>query len=49
MGLIGTVRSMDVDKDGKASGPYLRARVSIELSKPIHRGNNAEGEEGGSS
>jgi hypothetical protein len=38
MGLIGTVRSMDVDKDGKASGPYLRARVSIELSKPIHRG-----------
>jgi hypothetical protein len=38
MGLIGKVRSMDVDKDGKASGPYLRARVSIELSKPIRRG-----------
>jgi hypothetical protein len=38
MGLISTVRSMDMDKDGKASGPYLRTRVSIELSKPIRRG-----------
>jgi hypothetical protein len=29
---------MDVDKDGKASGEYLRARVSIELAQPLRRG-----------
>jgi hypothetical protein len=29
---------MDVDKFGKASGPFLRARIAIELSKPIKRG-----------
>jgi Flp pilus assembly pilin Flp len=38
MGLIGVVKKMDVDKDGKASGPFLRARVSIEVAKPIRRG-----------
>lgn len=38
MGLIGEVKRMDVDKDVKTSGPYLRARVSIEVSKPVHRG-----------
>lgn len=38
MGLIGEVRRMDVDRDGKASGPYLRARVAIEISKPVRRG-----------
>jgi hypothetical protein len=35
MGLIGDVKKMDVDKDGKASGEYLRGRVSIELAKPL--------------
>ena len=38
MGLIGEVKSMDVDKDGKASGPFLHARVAIEVAKPVRRG-----------
>jgi hypothetical protein len=38
MGLIGEVKKMDVDGGGKASGPFLRARVAIEVSKPVHRG-----------
>ena len=38
MGLIGEVKKMDVDSDGKASGPFLRARVAIEISKPVRRG-----------
>jgi hypothetical protein len=38
MGLIGAVKKVDVDKDGKASGPYLRARVGIEIAKPLRRG-----------
>jgi hypothetical protein len=35
MGLIGNVVKMDVDGDGKASGAYLRARVAIEIDKPL--------------
>jgi hypothetical protein len=38
MGLVGMVKKMDVDKDGKASGAYLRARVAIEVAKPLRRG-----------
>ncbi|RLN38622.1 hypothetical protein C2845_PM01G20240 [Panicum miliaceum] len=38
MGLIGEVKMMDVDKDRKASGPFLRARVAIEVAKPLRRG-----------
>lgn len=38
MGLLGEVIKMDVHADGKASGPYLRARVGIEVIKPIRRG-----------
>jgi hypothetical protein len=38
MGLLGDVVKMDVDGDGKASGPFLRARVAIEVAKPIRRG-----------
>lgn len=38
MSLLGKVELMDVDKDDKASGAYLRARVSIDLRKPIRRG-----------
>jgi len=38
MGLVGVVKKMDVDKDGKASGPYLRAQVAIEVAKPMRRG-----------
>ncbi|CAO2206281.1 unnamed protein product [Urochloa humidicola] len=37
-GLIGTVSKVDVDADGKASGPFLRACVSVEIDKPLHRG-----------
>lgn len=38
MSLIGNVVKMDVDHDGKASGAYLRGRVSIEIDKPLRRG-----------
>lgn len=38
MALIGTVVKMDVDRDGKASGAFLRARVAIEINKPLKRG-----------
>jgi len=38
MGLVGTVKKMEVDKDGKASGAYLRARVAIDIAKPLRRG-----------
>jgi hypothetical protein len=38
MGLIGDVVKMDVDGDGKASGAFLRARVAIEIDKPLRRG-----------
>ena len=38
MGLVGTVKNMDVDTDGKASGPFLRARVDVEVAKPVRRG-----------
>lgn len=38
MGLIGNVVKMDVDGDGKASGAFLRARVAIEIDKPLRRG-----------
>ncbi|CAO2195035.1 unnamed protein product [Urochloa humidicola] len=38
MGLLGEVQQMDVDGEGKASGAFLRARVSIEVNKPIKRG-----------
>lgn len=38
MRLLGEVRKMDVDGDGKASGAFLRARISIDLDKPIRRG-----------
>ncbi|TVU18380.1 hypothetical protein EJB05_34471, partial [Eragrostis curvula] len=38
MSLLGTVVKMDVDANGKASGAYLRARISIEVEKPIKHG-----------
>lgn len=38
MQLLGKVVRMDVDRDGKASGLFLRARVSIEIDKPLRRG-----------
>lgn len=38
MGLIGDVKKMDVDGDGKASGAFLRARVAVDLAKPLRRG-----------
>jgi hypothetical protein len=30
--------SMDVDREGKASGAYLRGRVAIDIDKPLRRG-----------
>lgn len=36
--LIGTVIKLDVDADAKASGAFLRARVAIEIDKPLRRG-----------
>lgn len=38
MGLVGAVKKLDVDKDGKASGPFLRAWVAIDVAKPLRRG-----------
>ena len=38
MGLVGVVKKMDVDKDGKASGPFLRARVVVEVAMALRRG-----------
>lgn len=38
MKLLGDVVRLGVDKDGKASSSYLRARVAIDLNKPIKRG-----------
>lgn len=38
MSLVGTVMNMDMDKDGKASGSFLQARVAIEVAKPLRRG-----------
>jgi hypothetical protein len=38
MGMIGAVKKLEDDKDGKASGPFLRAWVGIEIAKPIRRG-----------
>jgi hypothetical protein len=38
--LIGNVKKVeaDADADGKVSGPFLSARVVIDISKPVHRG-----------
>jgi hypothetical protein len=38
--LIGNVKKVeaDADADGKVSGPFLRARVVIDISKPVRRG-----------
>lgn len=38
MELIGKVMQMDVDAEGKACSAFLRARVSIEIAKPVRRG-----------
>lgn len=38
MSLNGHVVKMDVDKDGKASGAFLRGCVAIEVDKPLRRG-----------
>ena len=38
MHLLGEVKQMDVDSDGKAGGAFLRARVAIELDRPLKRG-----------
>lgn len=38
MELVGSVLKVDADKGGKASGAYLRARVSVEIAKPLRRG-----------
>jgi hypothetical protein len=38
MDKLGRVVSMDIDADGKASDAFLRARVAIDIDKPIRRG-----------
>lgn len=38
MGMLREVTSMDVDVDDKVSGAFMRARVSIEVNKPLRRG-----------
>jgi hypothetical protein len=34
-GLIGDVVNVDAGPDGKASGPFLRARVAVDVHKPL--------------
>jgi hypothetical protein len=37
-GLVGEMMKIDADIEGKASGPFLRARVMVDVSKPLRRG-----------
>jgi hypothetical protein len=37
-GLVGEVKKEEADSEGKVSGPFLRARVVIDISKPLQRG-----------
>jgi hypothetical protein len=37
VGLIGEVQKVEADLEGKVSGPFLRARVVIDISKPLRR------------
>jgi hypothetical protein len=37
-GMIGSVEKVDVDAQRRAWGPYLRAKVKIDIMKPLHRG-----------
>jgi hypothetical protein len=37
-GLIGNVVKVDTGPDGTASGPFLRARVAVDVQKPLRRG-----------
>lgn len=38
MELVGEVEQMDVDKNGKANGAFLRARVALDIKKSLKRG-----------
>jgi hypothetical protein len=38
MNLIRKVKKLDVDGHAKASGPFIRARVVVDLAKPLRRG-----------
>jgi hypothetical protein len=38
MSLVVDVVKLDVDGEGKASGPFLRGRVAAEIAKPLRRG-----------
>jgi hypothetical protein len=36
--LIGEVKKVEADAEGKVNGPFLRARVVLDISKPLQRG-----------
>lgn len=36
--MIGEVKDVDVDLEGAGSGPYLRVKVGIDITKPLMRG-----------
>lgn len=37
-GLVGEVVKVEADAKGKASGLFLRARVAVDIEKPLHGG-----------
>jgi hypothetical protein len=46
-GLIGEVMKVEADAGGQVCGPFLRARVAVEIDKPLQRGVMLKAEKSG--